>query len=70
MPVPPTAPPMHQFTVVSMHGDDLDTHHEVEASYLLEEGRYTLFKDRHHAVVAAFRTDYVVRIGRDEKDTA
>lgn len=70
MAAPPTTPPMHQFIVTTAHDLDLATYHEVEAAYLVEEGRYTVFKDRHHAVVAAFLTDYVMRIRRDDKDAA
>lgn len=69
MPAPPTTPPTYQFIVVTSHDLDLATYHEVHAAYLVEEGRYTFFKDRRHAVVAAFLTDYVVRVKRDE-DTA
>ncbi len=67
---PPTTPPMYQFVVTATNGLDLAAaHHEVQAAYLVEEGRYTLFKDRRHAIVAAFRTDYVVHVRRDEEDT-
>lgn len=70
MPAAPTTPPMHQYIVTATNGLDLSsTYHTVQAAYLVEEGRYTFFKDRHHAIVAAFLTDYVVRVRRDEEDT-
>lgn len=69
MTAPPAPPPMYRFGVTATDGLALAaTHHAVEAAYLVEEGRYTLFKDRRHAIVAAFRTDYVVRVRRDEED--
>lgn len=41
---------------------------EVDAAYCQEERSYTLFKDAGHAVVAAYRTEFVVRVLRGSVD--
>jgi hypothetical protein len=42
----------------------------VTASYFQEERSFTLFKDASHAVVAAFKTDFVVQVLRGPVDFA
>lgn len=56
---------MYRFTVTQMDLRSLSVeNYHLDASYFVEEGTYTLFKDSGHATVEAFRTEAVLRISR------
>lgn len=56
----------HAYDVVLLNPEHISTGRvSLRAAYFVEDGSYTLFKDRGHAVVAALRTDLVVFVTRE-----
>lgn len=54
--------PEYAFDIVMMKAGSLTESYSVQltAAYFVEDGSYTLFKDKTHAVTAAFKTDFMV----------
>lgn len=63
MPVPATTR-LYDFTVTFVSLDGMRNDVPLQAAYFVEDHSYTLFKDKWHGVVDAFRTDSVIRIKR------
>jgi hypothetical protein len=59
--------PLYAFTVHTLEPDGLLREGAITASYFQEQGVYTVFKDTEHAVVEAYKTEFVTRIVRTEK---
>lgn len=55
---------VYKFTVTHGTTESSSFNAHLEASYFVEDGSYTLFKDTRHGAVEAFRTDSVIRITR------
>lgn len=67
MPVPSNVPPVLDFSVLQQSlVSPGPVEYRISASYFVEEGAYTLFKNSAHSVVGAFRTDMVLLISRED----
>lgn len=65
----PSLPSEYKHVVTHLWPPEVDLHSvvgstDVTASYFVEEGSFTLFKNQRHAVVAAFRTELVIGVTR------
>lgn len=59
--------PTYAFTVYTMEPGIEGDSGAITAAYFQESGAYTVFKDSEHAVVEAYKTEFVSRIVRTEK---
>lgn len=67
----PSDLPSRTFTVRIVSPTDVGAEDfEVTAAYCQEERSFLTFKDSSHAVVAAYKSDYVVRVVRGPLDNA
>lgn len=60
--MPAVSAPEYVFDVVMLKAGALTESYSMPltAAYFVEDGSYTLFKDKTHAVIAAFKTDFMV----------